>query len=41
MSVLRTVEPVEPPANDAVVARLDELLAELAAVVADGSPVVL
>jgi hypothetical protein len=39
MSVLRVVEPVEPPSSDAVVTRLDELLAELAAVVADGSPV--
>jgi hypothetical protein len=42
MSVVRVVEPIEPvelPSSDAVVARLDDLLAELAAVVADGSPV--
>ena len=39
MSVLRVVEPVEPPAGDAVVALLDDLLAELAAVVVDGRPV--
>jgi hypothetical protein len=39
MSVLRVVEPVELPSGDAVVARLDDLLAELAGVVSDGSPV--
>jgi hypothetical protein len=39
MSVLRVVEPVKPPSSDAVVARLDDLLAELAAVVAEGIPV--
>ncbi len=39
MSVLRVVEPVELPSGDAVVARLDGLLAELAGVVSDGSPV--
>ena len=36
MSVLRAAE---PPSSDAVVARLDDLLAELAAIVVDGSPV--
>jgi hypothetical protein len=36
MSVLRASE---PPLSDPVVARLDDLLAELAAMVADGSPV--
>jgi uncharacterized protein DUF222 len=36
MSGLRVVE---PPSSDAVVARLDDLLAELAEMVADGSPV--
>ena len=39
MSVLRVVEPVEPPTGDAVVVRLDDLLAEFAAMVADGGPV--
>ena len=39
MSVLRVVEPVESPSSDAVVARLDDLLDELTAVVADDSPV--
>jgi hypothetical protein len=39
MSVLRVVEPVELPSGDAVVARLDGLLVELAGVVSDGSPV--
>jgi hypothetical protein len=38
MSELRQNE-VEPPAADAVVVRLDEILDELAAIVADGSPV--
>ena len=37
MSVLRVVEPVAPLASDPVVARLDDLLTELAAMVADGS----
>jgi hypothetical protein len=39
MSVLRVVEPVEPPASDAVVARLDDLLTEFAAIASDASPV--
>ena len=39
MSVLRAVEAIEPPSSDAVVARLDDLLAELAAIVADDGPV--
>jgi hypothetical protein len=39
MSVLRVVQPVEPPSSDVVVPRLDDLLAELAGLVADGSPV--
>jgi hypothetical protein len=39
MSVLRVVELVEPSSSDAFVARLDGLLAELAAMAADGSPV--
>jgi hypothetical protein len=39
MTVLRVVEPVDRPSSDAVVARLDELLADLAAMVTDGSSV--
>ena len=39
MSVLRVVEPVGSPSGDVVVARLDGLLAELAALVTDGSRV--
>jgi hypothetical protein len=39
MAVLRVVEPVDGPSGDPVVARLDDLLAELAEVIADGTPV--
>ena len=39
MSVLREDAGVEPPSDDAVVARLDVILEELAAVVGDGSAV--
>src|SRR5215210_761945 len=37
MSALQAVEPVEGSSGDAVVARLDDLLVELAAIVADSS----
>ena len=39
MSALQEVEGTEPPAADAVVVRLDEMLAELATTVGDGSPI--
>jgi len=39
MAALRVVEPGEARSSDPVVSRLDELLAELAAIVADGAPV--
>jgi hypothetical protein len=39
MSALQENEGTEPPAADAVVVRLDEMLDELAAIVADSRPI--